>query len=330
MIVRTYIRRFYHGKIALFVLISVSSMIIATFFLFLAFKYGRVPVLLDFTKCNVCPHIKQAYKDSRPEDLILLGVFGDIEKVKIFIKSLRAVGCTAHIVIVTNTTYNEEIRKILGHCGVEFFRMHVPKNATHHAPHSLRYIGYRQFLESTNRQFYRIFHSDSFDVFFQSDPFTEQIYPDSLYFIMEDILIKDSTWNTGWLKRAYNSTISEQFGNFTVSCSGTVIGGADQFKRYLNTLLSHQEFWKNGRHSLDQAYHNYLLHSGEFERAGIKRKEFGCNSPFLTLHYCSRYDEQDYFDDVICPDGHTKPAVVHQYNINFKAKSLIESKCSSK
>lgn len=323
------IHRLFNGKIKRLFIISCMCTSLSLIFVVAAFKFGRVPVILDLSKCKICSDVKNAYGNSQPEDLILLGVFGDISRVFTFVKSLRAVGSLAHVVIISNTTFNEHVRKSLGYCGVEFFTMKSPPNTSRHYPHSLRYIGYMQYLKSTSRTFNRIFHSDAFDVFFQSDPFSEQISPDYLYFVMEDVKIRDSSWNVGWMKRAYNQSIAEAYGSDIVSCSGTIIGGAQQFKIYLKTLLDHKPFWMNGRHSLDQAYHNYLLHSGEFERNGIKRKEFGCNSPFLTLHYCSRWGKYvEKSDGIYCPDGLTKPAVIHQYNINQEAGEYISNHCN--
>jgi hypothetical protein len=80
----------------------------------------------------------------------------------------------------------------------------------------------------------------------------------------------------------------KSWGNFTVSCSGTVIGGSWQFLIYLERLLGHEPFWQNGKHWLDQTYHNFLLHMGEFKNRGIKKQFLDCNSQFLTMHYCSR------------------------------------------
>jgi hypothetical protein len=161
--------------------------------------------------------------------------------------------------------------------------------ATHHFyPHSLRCIGYRQYLSSTDRTFDRIFHTDAFDVFFQSYPFTHSIRRHRLDFILERPTIANSEWNTEWLIRAYNESVSRPLANFTVSCSGTVIDGTAQFRIYLDTLLGHDPFWQNGRHSLDQAYHNFLLHTGELERVGVRPKFLGCSSQILTMHYCSR------------------------------------------
>jgi hypothetical protein len=108
--------------------------------------------------------------------------------------------------------------------------MNTSTATDHFYPHSLRYIGYRQYLSSTDRTFDRIFHPDSFDVFFQSDPFMHSIRMDRLYFVLEPPTIANSEWNTEWLIRAYNESISRSLANFTVSCSGTVIGGAAQFR----------------------------------------------------------------------------------------------------
>ncbi|KAH0788900.1 hypothetical protein GPJ56_007195 [Histomonas meleagridis] len=196
--------------------------------------------------------------------------------------------------------------------------------------HSLRYIAYNQFLSQTPFQFNRVLHTDSFDVFFQADPFTPDIDPNYLYFVMEQPLIMNSTWNSGWLVRAYNESVSKSLGKYLVSCSGTLIGGMNQFQIYLKTLLGHKPFWLNGRHSLDQAYHNYLLHTKAFENNGIHPKYLGCNSTFLTMHYCSRGKFKIQNDRFLGPDGTTIPSVVHQYNRYGGGPQLINRLCGGK
>jgi hypothetical protein len=98
-----------------------------------------------------------------------------------------------------------------------------------------------------------------------------------------------------------------------VSCSGTLIGGAKQFRISLDTLLGHEPFWLNGRPALDQAYHNFLLHTGVFERNGVKAEFLDCNSHVLTMHYCSRGKKEVDGDRVVSPNRNVVPAVVHQY-----------------
>jgi hypothetical protein len=124
---------------------------------------------------------------------------------------------------------------------------------------------------------------DSFDVVFQPDPFTHAIRRDRLYFVLERSTIANSEWNTGWIIRAYNASISRSLVLFRASGSGTVIGRAAQFRIYLDTLLGREPLWQNGRHSLDQAYHNFLRHTGKFEEAGVRREFLGCDSQILTI-----------------------------------------------
>jgi hypothetical protein len=188
-------------------------------------------------------------------------------------------------------------------------------------------VGYEQFFRKSRHPFRRVFHTDSFDVFFQSDPFTSQITHKHLYLVLEKPTINQSDWNSGWLIRAYNESVSKALGNFTVSCSGTVIGGYKQFKIYLKTLLGHRPFWMNGRHSLDQAYHNFLLHTGEFERNGVRPRFLDCNSMILTMHYCSRGKVDAKHGRVVTPNTRRVPAVVHQYNLYQGASRVLQKVC---
>jgi hypothetical protein len=275
--------------------------------------------------CPLCRNLSRSYGDSTSADLVITGVFGHEEKVQQFIRTLRSVGSKASIIMVTNETVPPHLADLYSKCNAHFYQMITSAETDHFYPHSLRYLGYRQFFEQAKQTYNRIFHSDSYDVFFQSDPFTKQIEISKLYFVLEKPTIADSEWNTGWLGRAYNSSVAAELGNFTVSCSGTVIGGAKQFKLYLDTMLGHPPFWANGRHSLDQAYHNYLLHTGEFRRNGVKEEFLDCDSQILTMHYCSRGKSDTKSGKVVTPNKKRVPAVVHQYNM-FQGASRVLSK----
>jgi hypothetical protein len=229
--------------------------------------------------------------------------------------------------MITNQSVSASVVSEYEKCGAEFFIMKTDSDTDHMFPHSLRYLGYDQFLKKSRRRFRRVFHTDSFDVFFQSDPFTSEISHKNLYFVLEKPTINESDWNSGWLIRAYNESVSKALGNFTVSCSGTLIGGYRQFKIYLKTLLGHEPFWMNGRHSLDQAYHNFLLHTGEFERNGVRPRFLDCSSMILTMHYCSRGRKDTKNGKVVSMNKSVIPAVVHQYNMFGGASRILDRIC---
>lgn len=279
-------------------------------------------------KCQICRNLPKAYGNSSPKDLVITGVFGKEKKFKKFIHSLRATGCQAKVVVVSNVSLKKQYQEMYKKCDVDFFVMKSPPETMTMYPHSLRYVGYQQYFDSIkNTKFNRVLHADSFDVFFQKDPFTDEILNDRLYFTMEDILIQNSSWNSGWLTRAYNESVANSLANYNVSCSGTLIGGYSQFIKYLEVLLHHQPFWLNGRHSLDQAYHNYLLHTSAFKKAGIKEEFMGCNSPIITLHYCGRIKQVVKNGRIYSPNGLVVPAIVHQYPLFQSMTNAISKMC---
>jgi hypothetical protein len=141
------------------------------------------------------------------------------------------------------------------------------------------------------------------------------------------VKINNSKWNRDWLVQAYNESVSEALGNFTVSCSATIIGGAKQFLLYLETMLNHKPFWINGRTSLDQAYHNFLLHTGVFARNGIKPAFLNCSSHIIAMHYCARGENVVSGNRIVAPDQVTIPAVVQQYQLFAPATGVIQHLC---
>lgn len=284
-----------------------------------------------FTKCMPCRLIPPKYGNSTPNDLVISGAFGQVRNALKFLRSLRTVGCMASVVFVTNGNVPESTLQEFRDCGAQFFTItHLSRRLRKFSPHCLRFFGYKDYLDHAGKQFDRILHSDSFDVFFQSDPFTDNIRNDRLYFTMEDRKIKNCPFNSRWIRQSYNESVLRALGNFTISCSGTIIGGYDQFMRYLVTMITHEPFLANGGTRLDpdQAYHNYLLHTGAFERAGVRAEYMGCNSPVLSMHYCSRHHNRIYQNRVRGPDGTTVPALVHQYNRYRDAITLVDRLCS--
>lgn len=283
----------------------------------------------DEEKCNLCKKLPIAYGDSSRNDLVITGVFGQEKRFNKFIRSLRSTGCKAKVVVVSNVSLKKEYQEKYKKCDVDFFVMKSPPNTMNMYPHSLRYVGYQQYFDIfKNQTFNRVLHADSFDVFFQKDPFTKDIHNDHLYFTMEDVLIQNSSWNSGWLTRAYNNSIATALGNYTVSCSGTLIGGYSQFLKYLEVLLNHPPFWANGRHSLDQAYHNFLLHTSAFKEAGINQEYMGCNSEIVTMHYCGRIKQVIKKGLIYTPNGRIIPAIVHQYTLYQSMNDAIKKMCS--
>lgn len=284
-----------------------------------------------FPKCMPCRLIPPKHGNSTPNDLIISGAFGQVKNALKFLRTLREVDCMASVVFVTNRNIPESTLQEFRDCGAEFFTIrNVPARIRNFSPHCLRFFGYKEYLDRTDKKFDRILHSDAFDVFFQSDPFTADIRNDRLYFTMEDRKIKDCPFNTRWIRQSYNESVLRALENFTISCSGTVIGGYDQFMRYLVTMITHKPFLANGGTRLDpdQAYQNYLLHTGAFERAGVRAEYLGCNSAIISMHYCSSNRKRVFQNNVRGPDGRTVPALVHQYNRYGDVISLVDRLCS--
>jgi hypothetical protein len=313
------------GNIILFILTFMITFGILTVYFPFSHPPKKSPVRFD--NCHPCSNLYSAHGDSSPDDLILSGLFGGEDRVMPFLRSLRSVGSQASVVFITNRTVPPAIAEEHDGCGATFFVMETSQKAKGFDPNVLRFMGYRQYLAKSKRSFNRVFHTDSSATFFQSDPFTTAIRRDRLYFVLEGVTIENSQWNRGWVMRAYNESVLKRISNFTVSCSGTVLGGREQFLKYLDTMLGHKPFWSNGQLQLDQAYHNFLLYTGEFARNRIKPEFLGCNSQFLTMHYCSRGKKVVSGDRVISPDGEATPAVVHQYNMFHEAADLLQNLC---
>jgi hypothetical protein len=179
-----------------------------------------------------------------------------------------------------------------------------------------RYYYYYEWLREHIAEVDRVLHSDTFDVIFQSDPFVPSLNSSKLYFTFEPVTIGESRWTARWITECYSHKFLEAHGAQPTSCSGVTAGGAKPFLTYLGVLLN-QDSWRNCfGHSLDQAHHNYLLHTGEFARAGLEIEAFDCNSRFLTMHFCCKRAKCRWDPSGIIFGNNSRepPLLVHQYN----------------
>lgn len=290
-------------------LISIFSIIFAI--QFVGFKDKS---LVKCPSCNLSPLNKPT---STRRDVILTSALTKLKNVEYFIRTLRSTGCKARVILFLDSKQTASIkwRSLFAACDIEPVFIKHTNPVVQSAPKLSRYYFEQQWLKENVDKVDRIIHTDSFDVIFQSDPFIEMIKNDRLYFTFEPVTLANSLWTASWMNQCYSHTQLSNFTNRLVSCSGVTAGSGKLFLKYLDLLLATPQWTTCFGHSLDQAHHNYLLFSGAFERAGIKIEGFGCDSPFLTMHFCCKKTKCHLDDNgVMYGNGTTAPVLVHQYN----------------
>lgn len=126
---------------------------------------------------------------------------------------------------------------------------------------AVRFILYYEFLASRRDQFENVLLTDCRDVFFQRDPFAENLGP-GLHCFLESahLTIGTNASNTRMILNAFGPEVLAELANHPISCAGTTIGDSASMLLYLQTMI---ELVCEGRKmvsSNDQGVHNYIVH----------------------------------------------------------------------
>ncbi len=105
-----------------------------------------------------------------------------------------------------------------------------------------RYKIYSKYLKKN--KFSRIMISDTRDVIFQKNPFTNKKFS-SLCFFSEDKSIGECTFNSSWIKNLYGKKKFNKFKHKKILCSGTTIGKYKNIINYLNKINREIEITNN-------------------------------------------------------------------------------------
>ena len=118
------------------------------------------------------------------------------------------------------------------------------------------------FLQDADPKPGKVLLSDSRDVFFQGDPFTDPRA--GLVCGEEPLKIGESSFNAKVIEYTYSQRLLDKLSDLPVLCSGVVIGSCDNILAYTDGMISEIleiPLRLFGRTFGDQAVHNKLLHS---------------------------------------------------------------------
>ena len=133
-------------------------------------------------KGNMCPlcNFTPLYPPSSTRrDVVLAAALNQIERAEIFIRTLRMTGSKCRIILFLD---RQKIQSYYLHffdiCDVEpVFVNNLNNMVLIKGSKMARYYYYHQWLSEHINEVDRILHSDTFDVFFQSDPFRNEMIP---------------------------------------------------------------------------------------------------------------------------------------------------------
>lgn len=284
---------------------------------------------------------------STKRDVVLLFATNFAPGLELCIKSLRSTGSECRIVLfcAPGFVFSRYLQRLLQAMKVEVVPDCVETKKRPYVPHMLRFEYELDWLkkhhygrkrgannpknlsynsDSSNKNHYgiendddsldRVLHTDSFDVFFQGDPF-EYIPHDSLTFVVEPHQFRSCGWNLGWLTECYDGAVVSRMTHNFIICSGSIAGSIDHYIKLLELMIQQSAWSRCYKPSMDQPILNYLVWNGYVANEGIKYRLTGCDDGFLTVQWCVLENKPLYNDHgQIISTMKSVPSYVHQYN----------------
>jgi hypothetical protein len=204
----------------------------------------------------------------------------------------------------------------------------VTKDSRRLFGHMLRYEYEAEWLRQNSADVDRVIHSDSYDVFFQADPFRDFVPRDRILLVKEDLMIAECDWNSQWIQECYDKPTWFAIRNNNIICTGVICGSASEYLRMITFLISRPEWRRCWDESKDQPIFNNLHWSGVLRDQGFEFNYTNCFNGIFTMHWCQgdrpfRVNDQNL---VITPLGDV-PFLLHQYNRFQKIIDHLAAKC---
>ena len=193
--------------------------------------------------------------------------------------------------------------------GIDFSDADVPMIAMK------RFDAYLNFLLHTEngKACSNVMYTDTYDVFFQGDPFDPRQYSDVLTFSVETKRIGDDIWNAQWVYNCYGLETLLLLHNQTIANAGVTLGPYSSIVAYTQHLLD--EF--DSRSFFDR-WHPGLDGNGLFRYGGFVSSDstHSCwtDQGFLNYLLHVRYSQSDIaftapsnFENIVFTVGHNLP-----------------------
>ena len=321
--------------------------------------------------------IKPIYGAHRPDQDVVMTVARGYELPQIiyFIKSLLETGFKGDIVVGMAPSMSNETKAFLTHhsnhnnvvtyeipleCGrpmrgtlcnvVDMFQATEYDGSTI----MLKDLRQRRVVAQLRFEYYwawtteysstsRILITDSRDVYFQTNPFTNltKNMETTLHVYEDTDKIKNNIPETNWIRNIYNQTMLDEIGDLPGICSGTTIGGQPAMEMYNRAMVKEwDETSTKNRIAMDQGRHIVLvlrnklvgapnittvnkikLGAGEVNTIGIPL--IGLLKAGIPLSEWKGYDSRNEL--ILNNDGSVTP-VVHMFDRHPLLKEIINNR----
>lgn len=257
------------------------------------------------------------------KDLIMAAISSiPLEGIKLFFKSLEQTGFLGEVVLFIENIENQT-KEIVENLKLEVKLIPIQRQDSERnfLINDYRYSLYYKFLLEEGNRFNNILLTDVRDVFFQTNPFSENWSKDSITVTKEALLINQEwNFNAPWIVAKFGHDVLSAIQDQPILCSGTIFGPTECMIDFLKEMT--HVLFDNGYVPLsDQSSLNYLVHTGVIKPVAYSDNE---NGPIMTLSLESQIQiSQD--NQVLLKNGNVA-SVLHQYDRHAHLNQLVRSK----
>jgi len=186
-----------------------------------------------------------------------------------------------------------------------------------------RFDAYTEFL--SQHSYDKVLHTDSLDVFFQSNPFAE--IQEQLLILTEEIPIIDEQWNYTSLCRLYSGECLQNIKDRDVLCSGVIGGPVTKFVDFCKKLVLEYSKLNQDFYGIDQPIAQKIIYTEQNDWFDIKNIQSGWGiNLHCPAHYPERYkDKIHILNNKVLTKDHRPFSIVHQYNRISNLYQTIQS-----
>jgi hypothetical protein len=247
-----------------------------------------------------------------------------VDKVRIFIESLRGTGFAGDVALLVRPN-QRELKAYLARHGARTF--HSLSTRRLHGPiHAYRFRRFADYLGEHGDRYDQVLVSDVRDVAFQKHPF-DGISSPACHFFLESAneTIGSEPYNRRWSRMFLRPEEAETIAACRISCCGVTLGGSAAMTRYLECLVAAMQSlpWRQRlRIGADTAIHNRMAHLTHEAAAVLVENNRHVATMGLEPESAYRVDD---LGQIRLPDGHV-PAILHQYDRNAALRAAIEAR----
>jgi hypothetical protein len=273
--------------------------------------------------------------NSTPRDVILTVMMRYSYNLETFIRSLRSTGCKAKVVIFHDEksieSLNSYMFELIEKCGITLINIGTIKPKYVSNPYEVRHPWYYTFLLHYKNDFDRIIITDLVDVFFQTDPFTEDFTNQTLQTTTELVTLDKCPLNKEWISKADPLYDPVFYKGRICLCFGLLYGSMNAMLTLYDTLFRTKEWGKFEFQTVDQGYLNYFFYRGKFANRGLHLTATLPNDLIISARGGAPSNVNDSDTGFVMMDNTVViPAMIHHYNRICPFINNIKNVCPSK